>query len=81
MDGVLLVNTGSHCLACPDCCEMPSPAHTLCYRHQVLFTTQRFVQAAGIAGRAYSVAFQSRLGRERWLQPVTADVITNSFPA
>ncbi len=68
--------TGSHCLASPDCCETPSPAHALCYRHQVLFTTRRFVQAAGIAGAAYSVAFQSRLGRDRWLQPNTADVIT-----
>lgn len=68
--------TGSHCLAGPDCCETPSPAHALCYRHQVLFTTRRFVQAAGIAEGAYSVAFQSRLGRDRWLQPNTAEVIT-----
>lgn len=68
--------TGSHCLAGPDCCETPSPAHALCYRHQVLFTTKRFVQAAGIAEGAWSVAFQSRLGRDRWLQPNTADVIT-----
>ncbi len=67
--------TGSHCLASSDCCDVSSPAHALCYRHQVLFTTQRFVQAAGIPDGAWSVAFQSRLGRDRWLQPASAGVI------
>lgn len=64
--------TGSHCLGSQQCCQTPSPAHATCYRHQVLATTAAFVQRAGIHAGHYSVAFQSRLGRDAWLQPATA---------
>jgi ferrochelatase len=61
--------TGAHCLRRPDCCETPSPAHATCYRAQVFKTTAAFVEKAGIAAEKYSVAFQSRLGRDPWLRP------------
>jgi ferrochelatase len=64
--------TGRHCLRSADCCTTPSPSHATCYRHQVLRTTELFVQAANIPAGKYSVAFQSRLGRDQWLQPATA---------
>jgi ferrochelatase len=64
--------TGGHCLRVADCCSVASPAHATCYRHQVLRTTELFVRAAGVPADTYSVAFQSRLGRDRWLQPATA---------
>jgi len=67
--------TGAHCLKRPDCCQAPSPAHATCYRHQVLQTTARFVAAAGLGPDQYSVAFQSRLGRAKWLEPSTADTL------
>jgi ferrochelatase len=51
---------------------VPSPAHATCYRHQVLVTTELFVQRAGVPAGRHSVAFQSRLGRDSWLQPATA---------
>ncbi len=63
--------TGSHCLAKPDCCETPSPAHRTCYRAQCLATVRAFVAAAGVPAEKYSVAFQSRLGRDPWLKPYT----------
>ena len=63
--------TGSHCLKSPDCCSRPSPAHATCYRHQVLRTTELFVALAGIDKDQYSVSFQSRLGRAKWLEPAT----------
>lgn len=62
--------TGSHCLASPDCCEKESPAHATCYRHQCLETTKA-IAAAGIPKERYTVAFQSRLGRDKWLEPAT----------
>jgi ferrochelatase len=68
--------TGNHCLRQPDCCSRPSEAHATCYRHQVLRTTELFVAAAGLAPERYSVAFQSRLGRAKWLEPSTEHVIT-----
>lgn len=64
--------TGRHCLRIGGCCTIPSPAHQTCYRHQVFGTTELFVGAAGVPAGRYSVAFQSRLGRDRWLQPATA---------
>jgi ferrochelatase len=63
--------TGDHCLARPDCCETPSPAHATCYRAQCFRTTAEFVKKAGIPASKYSVSFQSRLGRDPWLQPYT----------
>lgn len=63
--------TGSHCLKSADCCSKPSPAHATCYRHQVLRTTELFVAVAGLEKDQYSVSFQSRLGRAKWLEPAT----------
>ena len=63
--------TGKHCLNSELCCETDSPAHQTCYRAQVLKTTHAFVQEANIPEHRYSVAFQSRLGRDPWLQPAT----------
>jgi protoporphyrin/coproporphyrin ferrochelatase len=61
--------TGSHCLATPDCCTTPSPAHATCYRAQCFRTVKAFVANSGVA--RYSTAFQSRLGRDPWLKPYT----------
>jgi ferrochelatase len=65
--------TGCHCLKTPDCCRVPSPAHETCYRAQCFQTVAAFVQAAGVT--KYSIAFQSRLGRDPWLQPYTDQVL------
>ena len=65
--------TGSHCLMVENCCDVPSPAHATCYRHQVLQATEAFVKMAAIPAEKYSVAFQSRLGMDAWLSPATAD--------
>jgi protoporphyrin/coproporphyrin ferrochelatase len=63
--------TGRHCLAADNCCETASPAHATCYRAQCFKTVAAFVQQAGVPKEKYSIAFQSRLGREPWLKPYT----------
>lgn len=63
--------TGCHCLAMPNCCEIPSPAHATCYRAQCFMTVKAFVENVGVPQHKYSVAFQSRLGRDPWLSPYT----------
>jgi ferrochelatase len=63
--------TGCHCLAAPDCCRQPNPAHATCYRAQCFRTVEAFVKLAGVPASKYSVAFQSRLGRDPWLKPYT----------
>lgn len=69
--------TGNHCLKSSDCCQKNSEAHKTCYRHQVFRTTELFVKTAEIPENKYSVAFQSRLGRAKWLEPNTLDVVTD----
>jgi ferrochelatase len=63
--------SGCHCLATPNCCETPSPAHATCYRAQCFRTTAEFVKKAKIPAEKYSISFQSRLGRDPWLKPYT----------
>ena len=68
--------TGSHCLSRPDCCEVESLAHETCYRHQCYETAKAYLSAAGIPEGKWSIAFQSRLGRDPWLLPATdAEVV------
>jgi ferrochelatase len=63
--------TGKHCLRSDGCCASPSRAFQTCYRAQVLRTTAAFVEHAGIPPERHGVAFQSRLGRDQWLEPTT----------
>ena len=67
--------TGGHCLASADCCQAESTAHQTCYRHQVFRTTDCFARQCGLQEGKFSVAFQSRLGRAKWLEPSTEETI------
>ena len=58
------IQPGRHCLAVENCCETASPAHATCYRAQCFKTVAAFVGKAGVPHGKYSVAFQSRLGRD-----------------
>jgi len=64
--------TGCHCLKVQNCCYTPSPAHEFCYRHQCVITTELVVNKLGIPREKAEQTFQSRLGRDPWLQPYTA---------
>jgi protoporphyrin/coproporphyrin ferrochelatase len=70
--------TGNHCLQSPLCCEVASPAHAHCYRHQVFTTTKRVTELLNIPQSKYSITFQSRLGKG-WLTPFT-DVRLQQLP-
>jgi ferrochelatase len=61
----------AHCLRVADCCSRCSPAHATCYRAQVFATTRALARRAGLGEDRYSVAFQSRLAGEPWLEPFT----------
>ncbi|MFP4599798.1 MAG: ferrochelatase, partial [Persicimonas sp.] len=63
--------SGYHCLENADCCQKKNPAHAFCYRHQVHATTWAFAEKAGIPPEKYTLAFQSRLGKDPWLTPYT----------
>jgi protoporphyrin/coproporphyrin ferrochelatase len=70
-----LDKSGRHCLQHDDCCQQSHEAHKTCYRHQVFRTTQCFAEKYGLPSEDYSIAFQSRLGRTKWLEPNTEDCI------
>jgi ferrochelatase len=43
----------------------------LCYRSQCLRTAEAFAARAGLRPEQWSVSFQSRLGRDKWIEPYT----------
>ncbi len=63
--------TGSHCLSFDRCCEVNSPAHEFCYRHQCFATAKALASWCAVPKDKWSVAFQSRLGKDPWLKPYT----------
>jgi ferrochelatase len=67
--------SGCHCLKVENCCETaePSPAHKTCYRRQCIATVNAFATRAGLQPGTYSYSFQSRLGKDKWLEPATQD--------
>ncbi|MFK5957838.1 MAG: ferrochelatase, partial [Lutibacter sp.] len=69
--------TKSHCKIDGSCCNTPSPAHEFCYRHQCYETTKLVAKTLNLNEGTYSTSFQSRLGRDPWLQPYTSDTIEN----
>jgi ferrochelatase len=71
--------TGCHCLQAENCCEVNSPAHNFCYRHQCFETTKLITAQLNIPADKYSISFQSRLGKG-WLEPFT-DIRLEQMPA
>jgi len=61
---------GDHCLARKDCCERASD-NPRCYRAQCFATARALAARLSLADGAWSISFQSRLGRSRWMEPYT----------
>ncbi|MDJ1503844.1 ferrochelatase [Xanthocytophaga agilis] len=66
--------SGTTCLI-GDCCATWHAGNKQCYRAQCFETTRRLATALGIPQDKYTVCFQSRLGKEVWVQPYTEDVV------
>lgn len=52
-----------------DCCSEVGEKNRYCYRAQCIATTKNIVEPLGWEEEKYSIAFQSRFGREAWIQP------------
>jgi ferrochelatase len=64
--------TGTHCLKTDDCCQRASgEVLASCYRAQCLQGAAAFAERAGLSPDQWSVSFQSRLGRAKWIEPYT----------
>lgn len=67
--------TGRHCLRSDDCCDRYLDANTSCYRAHCLATARGIAERVGLDGEGYTVCFQSKLGRGKWLQPATNELL------
>lgn len=64
--------TGNHCFKSADCCRTASPqVLAVCYRAQCIRAAESFARAMGLPEGKWSVSFQSRLGRAKWIEPYT----------
>ncbi len=61
-----------------DCCSRPeNPSHQFCYRHQCYRTTELVIEKLGIPKEKTIVSFQSRLGKDKWIEPYTDQTLEN----
>lgn len=74
-----LDKTGSHCSKKINCCESIVEANANCYRAQSFYVANTLSSRLGYKDKT-SVSFQSRLGREPWIQPYT-DVELEKMPS
>lgn len=66
-----LVKDASHNLLSTHSSETDKKYLDICYRTQCLKTAELFAEHSGLAKGQWSVSFQSRLGRNKWIEPYT----------
>ena len=67
--------SGSHCLQSESCCEKITLTNRYCYRAQCFHSAREVVYRLGLSQDQWSVAFQSRLGRDPWIRPYSDEVL------
>jgi ferrochelatase len=70
-----LDKSGAHCLVKSNCCDQISEVNRNCYRAQCMFTARTIAVELGLNPEDYTVTFQSRLGRAKWIGPTTEVVL------
>ena len=59
-----------------DCCSRAeNPSHQFCYRHQCYKTTELVIGKLNIPREKTVVSFQSRLGKDKWMEPYTDETL------
>lgn len=74
-----LDTSGKHCMKKPNCCDQILQINSRCYRAHSFFVASSMSTRLKLEGKG-SVSFQSRLGREPWIEPYT-DVELALMPA
>lgn len=64
-----------YCLKSRDCCKKLCQKNRSCYSAQCHQTAYAIASGLGLADKEYSISFQSRLGKDPWIQPYTSDVL------
>lgn len=68
-------HTGHYCLKKEGCCDNLNDINKFCYSAQGYNTARLIASKLSIPREDYTVCFQSRLGKEPWVQPYTTDVL------
>lgn len=68
-------STGSHCLKKENCCSTMCDANKFCYSAQCHQTAHLIAKELGLPQDKYTICYQSRLGRDPWMQPYTTDAL------
>ena len=63
------------CFSDASCCATIHAGNHLCYRAQCYATSRSLAEALDLKDGDYTVSFQSRLGKDPWIQPYTEDVL------
>lgn len=58
-----------------NCCSTLHRLNQSCYRAQCFETSRLLAKALNLSEDRYTVCFQSRLGKDPWIQPYTEDII------
>lgn len=69
--------SGHHCMQNRNCCNHISAINQNCYAAQCHQTARLIAGALMLNRDDYSVSFQSRLGKDEWLKPYTADKLSH----
>ncbi len=67
--------TGNHCLKKSGCCKNYLNGNPMCYRAHCFATAEGITQRLGLTPDKFTIAFQSRLGRDPWLTPATDETV------
>ena len=67
--------TKKHCLQSKDCCAQITSNNQHCYKAHCYATTNAIAKKLDLPKEKYTTTFQSRLGKEIWLEPYTVEVI------
>ncbi len=65
----------NYCQLSEKCCARYTALNRYCYRAQCFETSRLLAEELKIEEDAYTVCFQSRLGKDPWIQPYAEDVI------
>jgi len=68
-------HSGVHCLKAVNCCSTLTDNNKFCYSAQCHHTARLISEQLSIPESKFTVCFQSRLGKDPWVQPYTSVVI------
>ncbi len=65
----------NHCLKTPNCCHHFSDKNQFCYGAHCVGTAKALAKGIGLSEDRYTICYQSRLGKDPWMEPYTVEVL------